>query len=445
MCAAGLSLSIDPAPRAWPGLLKRGIERRDTHAQPFRSQLGLGTGRPIVMTGHQLVAWHPGILAKYLAAHSFAHHQGAQVAWIGVDQDSELADDIRYPVSDPQGGLRVETVRLRPPATTDIAAASLSAVRPEPPRTPAGLLPSVQSGIESIVTAWTRHADEPTAARQASRALSNLLAPYGPPSLALLATSLSSTSLFAHVIDRMRSDARRCAELYNAAVAANPAAHVGALRLDATAIELPLWALAPNQPRRRVLASDLENLKGATLAPRALLMTGLLRWAACDLFIHGKGGAIYDTITERWLGEWLGITLAPTVMISADLHLPLQPPGVTLRAAADAHWRAHRADHDPAIIGDAATATAKRTLVEKIAQRRAAGERPLDDYRKMHAVLADYRTRHAGTLTELKLSAKRLSAAVATREIATDRTWAFPLYPAEALADLRSAIESSFR
>ena len=437
-------VTIDPAARGWKALLDHGIRRRDAHADPARRHLGLTTDRPIIMTGHQLVAWHPGILSKLLAAASFAKRTNAQVAWVGVDQDSDIASDIRYPVVGADGGLGVETLRLRPPNVADVAAASLPAVNPEPFTPKTETLPGVRAGLDSILAAWQRHASAASAALQAQSALRDLVIPHAGEAQSILATSLARTSAFGFILDKLRADARRCVDQYNAAVAANPAAHMSPLRIDANAIELPLWILAPNQPRRRAFLSDLATADPATLAPRALLMTGLLRWAACDLFIHGTGGAIYDTITERWLGEWLGVLLAPTVMVTADLYLPLQPPGITPRAAADAHWKAHRAEHDPAIIGDSATATAKRSLVEKIAQRRAAGERPVDDYRAMHAVLADYRTRHAHTLTELKSTARQLSVAVESSAIATDRTWAFPLYAPDAIAGLKAAIDEQF-
>ena len=43
-------------------------------------------------------------------------------------------------------------------------------------------------------------------------------------------------------------------------------------------------------------------------------MTGLMRLAGCDLFIHGTGGGAYDLVTEEWLGSWMGWTLALLVL-----------------------------------------------------------------------------------------------------------------------------------
>jgi len=122
----------------------------------------------------------------------------------------------------------------------------------------------------------------------------------------------------------------------------------------------------------------------------------------------------------------------------------LQPPGITPRIVANAHWKAHRAAHDPTILGDSAAASAKQTLVQRIAQRRAAGERPVNDYRAMHAVLDDYRNRHSTDLAELKTNAARLSSSLESAAIASDRTWAFPLHTTSELIKLRDAIEDQF-
>ena len=41
------------------------------------------------------------------------------------------------------------------------------------------------------------------------------------------------------------------------------------------------------------------------LMPRALLLTLLLRSFACDLFVHGLGGEIYDPAMEAWVAPWV--------------------------------------------------------------------------------------------------------------------------------------------
>jgi hypothetical protein len=77
-------LTIRPPAPEWAALLKHNDSAQATR---FRRELGLPTGKPLIMTGHQAEFWHTGILAKYLAADAAAGALGADVAWLVVDQD----------------------------------------------------------------------------------------------------------------------------------------------------------------------------------------------------------------------------------------------------------------------------------------------------------------------------------------------------------------------
>src|SRR5205823_2691827 len=131
--------------------------------------------------------------------------------------------------------------------------------------------------------------------------------------------------------------------------------------------ELPLWWLPPGREREHVYAEDLGRIPIAELAPKALMMTGLMRLAGCDLFIHGLGAAGlvepgrvvegYDVITGEWLAAWLGpeASIAPIVMVTASFLLPLlDRPLPTLHDSARATWLAHHARHDPIALRDPA-------------------------------------------------------------------------------------------
>ncbi|MEC9372360.1 MAG: hypothetical protein VYC34_00885, partial [Planctomycetota bacterium] len=56
-----IAITIEPAPARWTA--PRPAD--DAESTRFREQLGLPTGRPIVLTGHQAEFWHPGVLAKF--------------------------------------------------------------------------------------------------------------------------------------------------------------------------------------------------------------------------------------------------------------------------------------------------------------------------------------------------------------------------------------------
>src|SRR5690606_24011692 len=191
----------------------------------------------------------------------------------------------------------------------------------------------------------------------------------------VFASAVGRTDLFGDIVRRMVDDPAACARAYNEAVGARPEAQLRPLELNEQRgrIELPLWRGAPGSPRQAVYASELADGQwgggGAAgggaegeLAPRALLLTGLMRLAGCELFIHGPGGGVYDQVTEAWLGSWLGREdLAPSVVASATWLLPLtdEPPPAPGELAR-AQWERHAARHNPALVGDLAAAERKR-------------------------------------------------------------------------------------
>lgn len=268
-----------------------------------------------------------------------------------------------------------------------------------------------------------------------------------------MGSAISRTSLFASVVERMRSDPGACVRAYNAAARAHPHERVQVLPED----EVPLWAIGAEMGavRRRVRVADLMTLPVERLAPRALLMTGLLRCAGCDLFIHGTGGggggergghAGYDRITEQWLESWMGhaMTLAPSVVATATLRLRIDNSGPGAEELRRAQWLAHRAMHEPGVLGDAAADASKRALVDRIRALKRSGGDARAAYREMHALLGRTRETHADGLRELRAAADAAAGRLGDAEIAADRTWAFPLYEAGQLAELRRMVAGAF-
>lgn len=433
-------LVIRPPAAAWGAALRRRLNER---SRRFRVQMNLPTDRPLVMTGHQAEFWHPGILAKYLAADAAAAALDAEVAWLVVDQDRPERVEVRYPVED-EGRLRVRTAVL---AGTG---------RNGAPRN-GGMLASVRTGLTSMREALARHEGAGSIARTVAAALDDLLTPLlaRPHPATIFATDLHRTDLFAELVERMGREPERCIAAYNAAVARHPSAGMRPLIADEVQDrwELPLWRLEPGGPRRHVYAEDLPSIPREELAPKALFMTGLIRLAGCDLFIHGTGGGGaaedgegYDRVTEEWLCDWLRIgpgDLAPITVVTATLHLPLRPgPPPSQDQVARTVWLAHHARHNPDVLRDAYTADAKAKL---IAAMRGA---PRDERRllflRMHEVLEQYRVNHTADLRALEQNAADACGRLEDAAVAMDRTWPFPLYPPDMLASLRRELEAAF-
>lgn len=473
------SITIAPPAPSWRTLLADRPPLSPA-ALRFREQLGLPTDRPVILSGHQAAFWHPGILAKHLAAAHAARALGAAAAWIVVDQDPEDFTTLRLPVraAAPPHDIAPARWRLASEEIAQLLAAdhAPAAIPPFTPRQPltdrelegAPALPSVGAGLSAIAAALNRaQTSSASAAEQIARATQALIAPFAPelaPLPLLFASRLAQTDFFAWFVAQLALNPCRAAQTYNAAAARRPAARIAALAgpgaiTGATSgrCELPLWRLDPASGiRSRVWSDQLAAIPIAQLAPRALTLTALLRLAACDLFIHGTGGAGldgssgYDAITSDWLLAWLGPDnpftphLAPTATVTATLILPLaaEPPP-TPEAAAHAAWQAHHARHDADALASPALATLKRSALAAIGATDDRRQRA-EHFQRLQAALRDARTARAPQLEALAQSAADLRRRAAAGAILADRTWPFPLHQSSALTDLSSRIAAQF-
>lgn len=401
------------------------------------------------MSGHQAELWHAGIAAKAFAAAQVAHSTGGVSAWITVDQDATDAGAILYPTTAMRTGLwRMEAGQPGAMRKAELPAIGLRVTQREFSSVPADMHASVRTGAEVIVLTLRRHADKATLAAQFNAAAFEPLTGLAQMDAQCTALQLSRTPILDAAMDAMRADPRACAERYNAAVTGVPAARLRPLLVSDTRVELPLWRVRSGVPRAPVFAHDLASVPREQLAPRALLMTALLRAAACDVFIHGVGGGVYDRATDAWWGTWLAggsdaasrelraLGLAPTAVVTATRRV--QFPGVhapTPEEIEAAVQRAHHAWHDVGVLGAAATVL-KRDLIEKVAlaPRRSPQRRAL--YRQLHALIALARERGAGDIAAAREAARAAMQSRETAQTAHARTWPCGFLPRATLEEL---------
>lgn len=446
---ASSQLVLRPEPRAWETSLKQFANGLPDESRLLREQLGLPIDKPIILTGHQAQFWHPGILAKYLAADSAADRFNAHAAWLVVDQDVNNPWPVRYPIRLSNG--RIEERTWEPSsgqqATTDTPTCWRSTISPAPlPQSNEPFAtPEVNHGLDQIAQALAKHTNEPNAARQIAAALTDLMADLIKPRPVLFATQLNATTSFANLVAKMQDDPAGCVNAYNTAAAAHTDSGIRPLECTQSRVELPLWKIVDNR-RMPVFASDLETTSIETLLPRALFMTGILRRGACELFIHGTGGEAYDTVTEQWFNQWLGQPLAAaTAAVSATQLLELEtdrPP--TAAELNESKQLARKARHDPNLIGDTQTAQAKRQLVEQIAQKKEAGENSASLFAQMQQLLSDYRKNNEPAFARLDRQAAHLELLASEADLLNDRTWPFALYASSAMAQLKQEFTSHF-
>ena len=436
------SVTLIPPGEGWTALVREPPD--DPVAHQFREQIGLASDRPIVMGGHQAGLWHAGILAKYFAVQALARKIDAQPAWLVVDHDINAAHELAYPARDAGGRLRR--------AVWDMSGGTRAAGSPtalaEPVRPVFG---GPEPADERIAAALARIGGvvagnaEGSLARQMSLAVQELLEGVAEPMPMIFSSHLARTDLFAAMVSV--DEAARLRETYNDAVERfGGNAGVRALRADTG--ELPVWSLSASG-RVEVTDRTLTSVPRERLAPRALLMTGLVRLAGCDLFVHGTGGGDddgYDRVAEAWFDGWLDRPpLAPSVVATATLTLDFGDARVVSEDDLERAKRlVHSAKHDPEVLGDAAAGGRKRELVERAQRMKDAGENPAPVFAELQRELAGYRERHADEIARLGEEARTLEAARRDTDVLTDRTWAFALFPERDLRDLRDEIDAAF-
>ncbi len=394
-----------------------------------RAALGIADDRPVVMTGHQAGIWHAGILSKWIVADAVACQSSASVAAIVVDQDTNDASAITYPALRDgvltSGTLPVVHSRRSGPTGHQ------PPVRVGPAE--AAPIPDLADALERIRRAVNESAGMPNIALQMSLAqsslMSELLGLASGPIANVLATAILKTPFAERLLGAMQGDPERCRAAYNAALSADP----GVARALLPG-ELPLWRLTDGG-REAVFASDMHG----PLAPRALLKTAVARLVLSDLFIHGTGGGRYERVTEAWIRGWLDVELPAMSIATATVRLPLGQflgagPAVTI-----AELRRREFDPDGS---ERQLSPAMREMLDAVAS---APRRSAERRERYLALLHHRKVRRAAHATELQ--ALRDAVALGAREaraveLATSRTWPWPLHERTVLADLRARLTS---
>lgn len=485
----------EPPLRDWPGLIAG-----------FRSTLGsrrsFGGRDPespvTIATGHQAGFWHPGILAKYFAAKATTRgvlRDPIRLEHVVVDQDVNDALTLHWPIVEGDA-LTSAMLRLwvQHPAL---------AMGSHPTASARGIVQRIDAfeeryrdrlaaSIDPLRNAWLavgecddepagKDSRPPSLAMQVTRVLQHMLRSglYGEPITLQprMASELLNTPAGDHWLAKVLDDPLACVHAYNRAARAFPEAGVPPLHVGKEHVELPLWRMPWGKPRQRVYAllddpgklvagqevldlsillkrsseSGVDGETGAgkrslasAFAPRALLLTALMRDVYCDLFIHGRGGGVYDRITEQWFREWAGIALAPMAVVSADVTLPLELPTATPAELERAQWYAHHLpfnlDRELSLTGD--TVDRKRALLSHMDDDRDK-QRRSEAFRELHRINDALRIEHREAIGRAEAEVTRCEVGVQNAALLAKRDWPFLCYPKETLNALRDELAAT--
>lgn len=434
-----------------------------------RQELHLPTDCPILATGHQPTLWHPGILAKYIAVDAALHSEAGQRKNFSglniiVDQDVVACGAFDVPFKTHEGRWRARTLDFAPhPPVQDVPAGWQDAFEPVVPESArVDELSGLRDGVARMHAALKSHASARSAATQTAGALSQVMTECCgiEPLPTIMASELMQTTVAVTFLEAMAADAYGCAEAYNRAVAALPDARISPLQIRDDYVELPLWRIRDQGPPQRVRAYDADverwlaerdSPTRPTLLPRALCMTALIRMAVADVFVHGRGGALYDRVMEQWISEWKPTPLNTMVTATATVRLPLMTAddlALVQRACGgrlDALRQLRMLEHDPesAASGFAhRPGSRKREMLAAIASAPRRSVERRNAFFQMHRSLEEMRAGSAEAIKAAQLRVVRMDELALDAAVALRRDWAFPLYPAKTLAELVERIHA---
>ncbi|MBO8142101.1 MAG: hypothetical protein H0Z37_07995 [Firmicutes bacterium] len=324
-------------------------------------------GRPLVVTGHQPVFYHPGVWIKAFAVTGQARCRDWRAVNLTVDHDAaELAAEVPFRSGDelrytkeflviPQSGRPLES--LPPPAPEQVAQ----------------FVARVEERLASLD--WSDGAERFRRFAQALRDACRT-APHAAgvgvlsrrgyersfgetlcPDVSVAETSAAPEFLLFFV--HWAVHARELQQAYNRALALFRAEHrvrsaanpfPDLRQLPDGSVELPFWGVTGAGIRRKLYARrkggdiELVNLEGvfakmpakgggsaveaiiasgARVRPKAVPLTVFYRLFVADLFVHGTGGGRYDQVTDALISDYFGIRPPAFGVVSASLYLPL--------------------------------------------------------------------------------------------------------------------------
>ncbi len=384
---------------------------------------GLDPSRPVVVVGHQPVFWHPGILAKFLAADALVERCNGQLVHLVLDGHCGDFGIVNWPEVAEDGTLSVGSWTYRS-AEPDVAMALQPACEPHAVPEESGVM------LCSIRDALQEARARANAATQHAAALDRLMDPHVGARTTVMASALLESPAGVELLGCMHADPEASRAQYNTAAASRPHAGIAALQID----ELPLWTA---DAEGRLHTARIDDQADARHFPKALLTTAMARTSLADVFVHGTGGAGYDGIMVDWMAGWLDRQPCPMVVASASLQLPLGTKEAWESFRRQRIAQIRRRKHDPSLLLGGGLSRDKTSMLEQIDVQPPKSSARREAYVSMHEQLGSHPAAADGSIS--KVERARLDRSMST---AISRTWPFPLFAPAAIESLRAAVHA---
>ncbi len=338
--------------------------------------------RPLIMGGHQPELFHPGVWLKNSVLDAYARRVGGTAVNLVVDSDRCGRASVGVPVGTPEAA-HYEHLEFDAPAAEQAweerGVMDRECLASFGTRAADLLVPLVPDAI--VRRWWPLVVDRAAASHRLGLGIAQarhmLEERFGLETLELPVAELVRLPTVMVFVGWLLAHARPLHEAYNAALAdhrrarrvrgrGRPMPDLAVLHDGGEEwLELPWWLWSKDDPRRRrvfasstlpggMTLSDLETVRvelpiasdtspskwidalsrmeehGVRLRPRALITTLIARLLVADVFVHGIGGAAYDSITDAIVRRLIGSDPPRHAVVSGTLRLPLERvfPGI---------------------------------------------------------------------------------------------------------------------
>lgn len=490
---------IEPSASTWRSLMERnarlleeasvtlaGVDAREVR-RALRTRLhGAEAGRLVLACGHQPAFVHPGVWAKHVVVRNMSERLGSAAFDLVVDNDAPTSPDLVVPVVEngyvvlrnvsfsdaPSGSAYENWPGVNAARTREIAAELRRAMRAD--TYDASAMPAYLDAVET--RAGAPFVDQHLAGRERIDGALHATLPEHRVSAVLGGPFVADLLL----------EADRFAGAYNEALqnyrqrenVRTPDRPLPDLARHGARIETAFWIYKPLQRRRRlwieplddriILRADEERageLGGealrrdpdaalATLSPwcvrpRALTLTLWARLLACDLFVHGIGGAKYDRVTDDIFRLYYRIEPPALACVTATLRLDLP----RFAATPDDLLRAGRAARDVRYNPQRYLSAPPEDLVAQRAQlirasedlrsRRASRMNRRAVYQAIRHVNAQLLSAEPALAEQLADRVRQRARELASNQLADSREYFYALHSRSRLNTLAETLQSS--
>ncbi len=351
------------------------------------------TREPIIATGHQAVWHHCGIWVKDVITCQYARDIGGCAIHLVLDHD--ICDtSLLVPQQNESGYWSFERIDFEPePVNIPLE------FRRAPNRK------YMESCLEKIVQisknapinikglkmadSMRRHPSELSNIADFITCIqSNINQALGIRLLYLPVSQLSQSDAFTEFVTGIIIEALEFAQIYNQSIdhvnGSRSQRKINALKqliIDPAqkSAELPFWVVSPDGKRlplyvlakknktvylytestelgfidaakEKNQASQLKDIlqqSGLHLRPKAVSLTLFVRLFLADWFIHGIGGALYESVTDHLVSRYYQLNPLAFGVATATVRLPLPEQSNSVESMADLQQQLHRMKHNP--------------------------------------------------------------------------------------------------